>query len=89
MAAASAAPGGESVEIASYELSPEHEQILNKTFLLLQKKGTKKKNELDERQVYVYSIDRLDVTSLKRFSFSLFIWLVLSCEKTSGMFPCS
>ena len=62
MAAASAAPGGESVEIASYELSPEHEQILNKTFLLLQKKGTKKKNEL-RGKYYIYSIDRLVVTS--------------------------
>ncbi|KAH7373828.1 hypothetical protein KP509_17G077000 [Ceratopteris richardii] len=38
-------------EIITYELSPEQEQTLNKTFLLLQKKGTKKKNELDERDV--------------------------------------
>ena len=71
MAAASAAPGGESVEIASYELSPEHEQILNKTFLLLQKKGTKKKNELDERQVYIL-YRSFGCYFLHRFSFSLF-----------------
>ena len=71
MAAASAAPGGESVEIASYELSPEHEQILNKTFLLLQKKGTKKKNELDERQVLYILYRSFGCYFLHRFSFSL------------------